>query len=749
MLGLFVCGFVILSASSKEDTLNWKGDPQFKYFKQDNHHSKKLTDEESDHIVRYLQKDKNEASYRICKIKYNGNVQKTNVEERPIEPNNIVIEVYGGYDRNFDDSEGFGAMLCHCHDPVVENSLQVGVRLSDMSLPYRQKLQLTEKNLKNSHVTMLKEVSDVVALLKVKFPKTKFFLQGTSFGGFFVSSYALFQSVGLDELTYNDWGLLALKNVFGNDKIESVDGVISHAGGLYLLKEITKHDMPFTNWNVPILIHHNYDDHRVILYKQTGIYDRIPENYLYFLLSRFGASTLQNNPDIYSGYSLDDSLLGHTHNYRSQAEYDEAIRHFVDMVDRHKFGSNRTGFSKEQLKRRLKIASLSNYKTDEGEWLDALMKSGDGINHRDIEQFLSNTRDIVNDPSFKDFPQNLKIDKALKGITIIAKDGESDREAKQRIYNYLMNFASTKPMFKEAVKVIKRQDLKMQKSEINLRVDFPTMDAAENKLKSYIDHKASPYVTLDELKSFAKRLVDNLHTQNTWLIKKTLRDVEYKCHHLGKEFFKFFVEYAASLDNVHKNKSFAYALSLGNQWPQTNDLEEIDYLNELYIKVVCMIIPLSDQQADVIVNNALKVIGKDINDILRLKSSELVDFYEIMSLFIRLDDLKKVQLITDIYLKKFPNCEISIRKFDSLILYLKSISDFDAVVSTWMNLYDAREPFFFMQLVNLKNKNPERYNEIIEGALTYKKELLGKNTVNIDVGGLIHKKIYELWEPSR
>ena len=194
---------------------------------------------------------------QICALGNNEKITYTFQKPADIEQmKSIVISVYGG--KNITDSEPVS--LLYLPDATIGC---ISLNLPDSISHIHQSQQLAPENIKNTHARYLRIVSNFITHIKGAYPGKQIFLQGSSFGGFFVSSYALLQSVGLNPNIYNDFVIQAFSEKFHDKSIEPVDGIISFSGASDDINQITKQPGWSQYLTVPAFYHWNFDDDRV------------------------------------------------------------------------------------------------------------------------------------------------------------------------------------------------------------------------------------------------------------------------------------------------------------------------------------------------------------------------------------------------------------------------------------------------------------------------------------------------------
>jgi hypothetical protein len=181
----------------------------------------------------------------------------------------IIIDMYGGFNTN----------LCYVRDSSYYDFLSPHIGSISLNLPdcystIPQHAQLNEQNFKQTHAHYLMLVSKFVAYIKNQYPGVPIILSGSSFGGFFVTSYAYLQSVGLDQLDqkYTAFAKEGLSNKFQDNVLTPVDGIISHAGAIYHMEEIIKAKGSWASEiKIPALFNFNFNDDRVNTREQIQI----------------------------------------------------------------------------------------------------------------------------------------------------------------------------------------------------------------------------------------------------------------------------------------------------------------------------------------------------------------------------------------------------------------------------------------------------------------------------------------------
>ncbi len=235
------------------------------------------------------------------------------------DPEYIVVSVYPGYHKGFLGSCSFEPNLF-----PKEQVWSIALNLWDCDSTVHQVNQLdTEDSIRKTHASYLYATSEFIRHIKVQYPKAKIILEGGSFGGFFVTSYAFLQSIfgqSLDMGTiYQTKAVDAFRDLFPTHKIEPVSGIISFAGSLYYMKRLLLDQVFLKEFRVPGLFAYNHDDDRVLLEEVTPILSALPLKFCEIFLIRERA-----------GFYGED-FRGNLHNIESTT-----IRgHFRPTIDSH------------------------------------------------------------------------------------------------------------------------------------------------------------------------------------------------------------------------------------------------------------------------------------------------------------------------------------------------------------------------------------------------------------------------------
>jgi len=178
-------------------------------------------------------------------------------------PQSIVIQVYPGHGGGFSCTPDYPPLKFG--DPSI---LSINLDLWDCKSDIDQSKQLTEQNFKTTHFSYLLGVSQFIAHIAEKYPGAKIYLMGQSFGGFFVTSYALLQSVlenhiPLDQVYREPFAINEFKTL-GPNALSKIHGFISTSGAIYYIDTggLAKPGA-LKYLSIPGFFSVNYDDDRV------------------------------------------------------------------------------------------------------------------------------------------------------------------------------------------------------------------------------------------------------------------------------------------------------------------------------------------------------------------------------------------------------------------------------------------------------------------------------------------------------
>ncbi len=283
-------------------------------------------------------------------------------------PKYIIVDIYAGYDRNFCQhlrEENFG-----------DSSIwSVAINLWDCTSPINQTDQVNSHNFSHTHASYLFAVSQIIDHLQKEYPHSQIYLYGKSFGGFFVTSYALLQSTfyagkNLKEI-YEDFVSDAFEKIFPTHQIAPVKGIISCSGALFLIPRIIRERPVLKSLEVPGFFSFNYDDDRVL--KEYIKDELISSPYISLFVSREAATPY--GEEIEGGYIGNSTKRGHgLRTPYTNITQQQAIIDFVKRVGRKQPLSK---IHEKTQERRLKIF--------QGQRLPAPY-----ITQQDVEQYLSN-----------------------------------------------------------------------------------------------------------------------------------------------------------------------------------------------------------------------------------------------------------------------------------------------------------------------------------------------------------------------
>jgi hypothetical protein len=361
----------------------------------------------------------------------------------------IVISVYSGYCGGFCQT----VSPLRLPDPTIG---VIGLNLPDCITGINQWDQTSSENFEKTHVYYLRMVSNFVKYIKDKYPGRKIFLQGSSFGGFFVTSYALLQSIGIGSVDYTTlykgFAKTAINNIFKDKKIEPINGIISYAGAIDKI-----HDFyPFL-WHlkltIPAFYHFNFDDDRVTIERVFSSLQRVLNNSKITLnFSRRGASDLLNdfehsndekNLSKVSKGMLASTVRGHF------GAHDPNISHQVVYFIRHSDELAASPVHRTQQERLYRIYSKA-----------ADPRQRDGVSPGDMQQFLSNLRNTQQELEGNPQAVSTDTDLAARRMQVIDRhmDGiePSWGQDKTSFHEKLMNYVTTKDLWKGALQQLQQ-----------------------------------------------------------------------------------------------------------------------------------------------------------------------------------------------------------------------------------------------------------------------------------------------------
>lgn len=400
---------LIQEISDKFDARGWKG-----HIKTD----KAFTDDEARVYTFGKAVDKT--------LTYNDFAYSYNEMRSEESPKAIVIEIYGGHTKGKCSSSNDATSF---NTPAIFLKLK---HLGDCDQDVFQSRQLLEQNFAKTHVLFLKRMSDFIKKYKEENPKMRdlpVFLKGTSFGGFFVTSYGLLQSTVFGkqsfESIYKGWAATDLKSAFPTEgDVSIVHGVISSEGAIDSIMKIANPDA-LSQFAVPIYVSQNVDDDRVKWNDVFPIIKLLPKSMLWAAFNRRGALDF--------GAELDEGLakerygsIGSTtrgHGDGAMEDLPNFIAHSVQKSSRSKFGVEQ---------QRIRMRDYEGVGKKE---------------HRDVEQFLANlqlTQRTI-EARKKPISKAEELDLGLHGI-------EHDPLAKQEKYDELMQVVTKRSLWQSMKK---------------------------------------------------------------------------------------------------------------------------------------------------------------------------------------------------------------------------------------------------------------------------------------------------------
>jgi len=210
-------------------------------------------------------------------------------------PQSIVIQVYAGYG---------GGLPCIPNYPPLKfgdpSILSINLDLWDCKSDIDQADQLTAKNFKTTHFSYLLGVSQFIAQLEKDYLGAKIYLMGQSFGGFFVTSYALLHSVleqhiPLGQVYQEPFAINEFKTL-GPNALSKIHGFISTSGAIddlfggkdSWIPGMAKLDA-LKYLSIPGFFSFNYDDDRVEFDEVKQALESAPRRLTELFVDREGA----------------------------------------------------------------------------------------------------------------------------------------------------------------------------------------------------------------------------------------------------------------------------------------------------------------------------------------------------------------------------------------------------------------------------------------------------------------------------
>lgn len=277
----------------------------------------------------------------------------------------IVVSVYTGSNKD----------MCVTVDPFFFSKpvLSIGLNLWDCSTDIRFNEQLRPKQFQSTHAAYIFAVSEFIKHLKTLYPSKKIYLHGASFGGFFVTSYALLQSVFTNKISmdkvYEEFAADSFRSFFPDEKIGLIEGFFGQASALYFVRDILNSAIqPLQYLSIPAFYTFNYDDDRVKRISYMGILETAPEGMVELFVNREGAQYYGKEPEQDNNNAV-STLRGH---FYSHDPFIEGA--MIDFMERVAQGKLMSPLKESIHKRRIKI--YTSYHPD--------------IMQKDVEQYLSN-----------------------------------------------------------------------------------------------------------------------------------------------------------------------------------------------------------------------------------------------------------------------------------------------------------------------------------------------------------------------
>jgi hypothetical protein len=319
-------------------------------------------------------------------------VVKYNLLKSDTPPDAMVICLYTGSTRkSADHDDRMAENLVRVKTDKEPSIWTVDAHLWDEEMDILQWDQLkNDKNMRDTHLSFLSAVSQLVQDLRRQFPQTKIFLEGESFGGFFGISYAVLQSIftssdsQLLSEVYKSNVVLLLKEMFPTGHIAPVDGVVTHAAGLGKFYPLFKDGWKeFKYLKVPTLLNFNYEDNNVKLLSQKDQIHYFPKALTEISVNREGAysygAELKEEDNI-------DQLGGHSRGHFPAESFVTAAINFITRICE---GKNPIAFHSAVQERRHSLY-INVPRTDQDK--------SSFLTYQNRRQFLANMADLGASP---------------------------------------------------------------------------------------------------------------------------------------------------------------------------------------------------------------------------------------------------------------------------------------------------------------------------------------------------------------
>lgn len=292
------------------------------------------------------------------------------------DPEYIVVSVYAGHYKDFPGT-------CSLY-PVLfpkEQVWSITLTLWDCDSTVHQMNQFdTEQSITETHASYLYATSEFIRHIKAQYPKAKIILEGSSFGGFFVTSYAFLQSVfGQPSLNmgtiYQSKAADAFQALFPTHKIEPVSGIISYAGSLYYMNKILLEQALLKKLTVPGLFAYNHDDDRVLLDNVVPVVSALPLKFCEIFFIREGAGFY--GKDFGGSLSNQESttIRGHFKPIINSHDETELVEASLDFMSRIQDGKLQQSSIGQEVQRRRRTLYLK----DSSKSLQSFVSNGEDL----------------------------------------------------------------------------------------------------------------------------------------------------------------------------------------------------------------------------------------------------------------------------------------------------------------------------------------------------------------------------------